>query len=141
MQRGVLDHQEAAGEADVDDSTEILDRQLGDQPERAEAGGVDHDVERTGVAEQGPHRVLVGDVDRGGAVRITEFGCRRTRSVGVAVGDGHPAAGLAVFGQCLADRLADTRCATDDHGIAVGHVWDPLLESGHLAWMTPHGSA
>ena len=41
-----------AGEADVDDGAELVDRQIGDQSEAAETRAVDDDVERADLLEE-----------------------------------------------------------------------------------------
>jgi hypothetical protein len=93
----------------------------------------------TGVIEQCPHRILVGDVDRHGAVRIAEFCGDGVRAAGVAVRDDHP---MAVRGQRMRHRLADARGAADDDSGLFGHSGcAPFMELGHLALITPHGSA
>ena len=43
--RSVLDDEERPGEVHVDDGAELLDGEVGDQPERADPGAVDHDVQ------------------------------------------------------------------------------------------------
>ena len=138
----MLDHQESAGEADVDDRAELFDGKVGDQPDAAETGGVDDDVERARVVEQGPYRVFVGDVDPRGAVRIAEFGGDGVSTVGVAVRDDHPAVGTFLTGQCMRHRLADAGGAADDDSVAVGHSCTLSGRgSDHLAAITRHGSA
>ncbi len=135
----MLDHQESAGEADIDDRAEIFDGKVGDQPDAAETGGVDDDVEHARVVEQGPYRVFVGDVDPRGAVRIAEFGGDGVGTVGVAVRDDHPAVGRR---QCMRHRLSDAGGAADDDSVAIGHSCTLSGRgSDHLAAITRQGSA
>ena len=110
-----------AVEADVDDGAELVDRQIGDQPEAAEARAVHDDVERTDLVEEPLHRGLVGDVDLGGGVRVAQFGRPVARAVAVAVRDRHPA---AVGGQGARGRPADPGRRADDDG-------DPLATVAH----------
>ena len=110
-----------AVEADVDDGAELVDRQIGDQPEAAEARAVDDDVERTDLVEEALHRRLVGDVDLRGGVRIAQFVGPGACAVAVAVGDRHPA---AVGGEGACARPADPGRRADDDG-------DPLATVAH----------
>ena len=59
---------ECAGEADVDDVAELVDRHVGDQADVGEPRRVDNDVDRAGLLEQPLHRILVRDVDGRGGV-------------------------------------------------------------------------
>ncbi len=102
----VLGDDEGAVEADVDDGAELVDRQVGDQPEAAEARAVDDDVERPDLVEEPLHRCLVGDVDLGGGVRIAEFAGSGACTVDVAVRESHSA---AVGGQGARARPARFR--------------------------------
>ena len=86
----VFGDDERAVQADVDDGAELVDRHVGDQADVGEAGAVDDDVERADLLEKALHRILVGDVDVRGGVRVAEFGGAAARAVAVAVGEGDP---------------------------------------------------
>ncbi len=61
-------------QADVDHVAELVDGHVGDQADVGEACAVDHDIDRAGLLEQPLHRILVGDVDGRGGVRVAQFG-------------------------------------------------------------------
>ena len=99
------------------DGAELVDGQVGDGAVVAESRAVDDDVERAGLLEQPGHRVLVGDVDLRGGVRLAQFGGAGRRAVGVAVGDDHPA---ALGGQPCRDGPADPGRSADDDRYPIG---------------------
>ncbi len=109
---GVLGDDERPVQADVDDAAKLVDRQLGDQAETAEARAVDHDIEWAGLGEKPFHRGLVGDVDLCGGVWLAQFRGPLARTVRIEVGDRDPA---AVGGQRLRRRPADAGRPADDH--------------------------
>ena len=100
----MLDYQESAGQADVDNQAELFHGQLGDQPDTAEAGGVDDDVERTRPREQRVHRLFIGDLNGRRKVRIAKLRPDAVRAVGVAVGDSDA---VLIGGQRMGHRPAD----------------------------------
>lgn len=88
-----------------------------------------------------PNAIGNGDTDR---YRFTHL---ETRAGTVNVSGDElnkiAASGHSKYGtQQTSERcLADARAAADDDSIVIGHSCEPILGSGHLASMTPQGSA
>jgi len=117
----VLGDDERAGEADVDDVAELVDRHVGDQAYVGESRTVDDHIDLTGLLEEPLHQIFVGDVDGRGGVGFAQFGGASLCAVGIAVGDDHP---VSLAGQRLRGRPADPgRCADHDR--------DPLATVAH----------